>query len=96
MITQFQKIDEPINSEVYVFGSYLSSPSPDDIDILIVYDQGECDAAHAFERHSNLMQEISLRFNLRVDAALLTKTEEAECSFVSRSGAINITALPAR
>lgn len=78
----------PSLSQIYVFGSYLRSDAPADIDLLIVYDISECLPSEAHQRHKALLQEIQARFRLQVHAILLTQREESEIAFVSDTEAV--------
>ena len=71
----------PNCTEVYLFGSFLKKDIPNDIDILVVYDDSECDINTQLNTLSTLVETVS---NLPVDMTALSKEEIKETSFLNR------------
>jgi predicted nucleotidyltransferase len=77
----------PSQSIVYVFGSALYSSTPDDLDVLVVYDPAECAPADAYKLHLEMVVVIQRDFDLPVHLTLLTQNEERDLTFIKRTGA---------
>lgn len=71
----------PNCNEVYLFGSFLYKEFPNDIDILVVYDDSECDINTQLDMLSTQIETVS---NLPVDMTALSKGEMKEISFLNR------------
>ena len=82
--------DSPISTRAYIFGSYLHSDSPADIDLLIVYDEKECVPAVAYQNHKRLIEYIGSIAGLSVHPTLLTCKEEKHSEFIANTGAVSI------
>ncbi len=67
---------------LYVFGSVLDSNSiPNDIDILLIYDEYTDDVKEASTRVKDVLEN---EFELPVDCTLLTMKEEKDVCFLNR------------
>jgi predicted nucleotidyltransferase len=75
-------------SVAYVFGSFLRSATPDDIDILIVYDPRACSPIVAYERHRDFVARLQQATGIAVHLTLLTTDEERGCGFINDVKAI--------
>ena len=78
----------PSYSRAYVFGSVLTSSAPDDFDLVIVYDQVQCQPSEAYARHANLIREIKGAFGLPVHLTLLTTREAKSVEIFKRISAV--------
>ncbi len=90
METQPMHIRIPDFSKLYIFGSIITSSSPNDLDILIVYDPIKCSPMIAYNKHSDTILDLGEHFGLPVHLTLLTPSEEFKTNFISRTGAIEI------
>jgi len=66
----------------------LSSDSPRDLDILIVYDQHSCPPSQAHEKHQEFLSRLGELLAIGVDVTLLTKEEVQSSRFIEDTGAI--------
>lgn len=67
---------------IYVFGSVLDCNSiPNDIDILLIYDEYTDDVKHASKHIKNVLES---EFDIPVDLVLLSTQEEKDVNFLSR------------
>jgi predicted nucleotidyltransferase len=80
----------PSASRAYVFGSFLTTGQPQDIDILVNYDPVICPPADAYEAHTDFIDYMQESFGLRVDLTLLTYEEEQSSGFIQATGAVPI------
>lgn len=71
----------PNCNEVYLFGSFLYKEVSNDIDILVVYEDSECDINTQLDMLSTIVETVS---NLPVDMTALSKGEMKEISFLNR------------
>ena len=85
MLTKFNL---PKSSVPYVFGSFLSSSSPRDIDILIVYDPAICNPAQAYDLHLEFADNLERAVGLPVHLTLLAMEEERGCGFIADARAV--------
>jgi predicted nucleotidyltransferase len=91
MVSPNMRIKIPKGSKVYVFGSFLNVESPNDCDVLAVYDERICPPREAFRRHSSLVSDLQKMTELPIHLTLLTRSEERDVCFLRRTGAIPIT-----
>jgi predicted nucleotidyltransferase len=75
---------KPESSSVYIFGSFLSSNTPSDIDILVLYDPVYCVPDRAYEAHETEIEYISSQVKLKPHVVLLTYEEEHDVGFMMR------------
>ena len=67
---------------LYVFGSVLESNSiPNDIDILLIYDEYTDDVKRASKHIKNVLE---FEFDIPVDLVLLSTQEEKDVNFLNR------------
>ncbi|WP_172619620.1 nucleotidyltransferase domain-containing protein [Paenibacillus alvei] len=76
--------------DVFIFGSYISSEKPNDIDLLIIYDSNFFPRKSIYEYCSNLINQIEEKCGLPVDVTYLSINEEIENRFVEFVKAISI------
>jgi hypothetical protein len=92
----------PDNTRTYVFGSWLTSERPADLDVLIVYDPVHCDPSDAYSRLSPLLSYLEELTGLKAHATILSHSEQEDAGFVAKVGAIalenllELTSAPAR
>lgn len=84
---------KPHSTNWYVFGSYLHSNSPSDIDLLVVYDPSKVHPKDVTKLCAHLFSIIENSVSLKVHSTILTCTEEQESKFIERSNAVDITEL---
>lgn len=80
----------PKSSLAYLFGSFLNSASPNDVDVLIVYDPQFCAPADAYELHSSFVNRLQEITGIAVHVTLLTIDEERECNFINDASAVRL------
>ena len=78
----------PKSSSAYIFGSFLKSASPNDVDVLVVYDPQFCAPAQAYELHSSFVNRLKEVTGIPVHVTLLTAGEERGCNFINDTGAV--------
>lgn len=67
--------------EVYLFGSFLAKNNPNDIDVLVVYNDSECDVTVQLDSLEKLIENISF---YPVDMTALSADEMNETFFLER------------
>ncbi|WP_147270548.1 hypothetical protein [Marinomonas foliarum] len=80
----------PEGTEVYVFGSFINTASPNDLDILFLYDPSKCLPQNAYKEHLSFIEYLEVCSELKVDATLLTYEEQLESNFLAISKAIPV------
>ncbi|MEK3836541.1 nucleotidyltransferase domain-containing protein [Paenibacillus sp. FSL R7-0128] len=80
----------PENIDVYVFGSYIISERPNDVDLIIIYDSNIYSGTNIYNVCLSLLKEIKEKSGLPVDATYLSINEEIETQFVEFVKAISI------
>lgn len=78
----------PEGSQLFIFGSVLTSLSPNDLDVLVVYDPATCPSHRAYETHRDLVSDLEGLYALPVHLTLLTPSEESGTSFIARTRAV--------
>src|ERR1035437_4586116 len=81
-------VDLPKSSRAYVFGSFLKSPSPRDLDLLIVYDRLFCHPSKAYEMHQDFVDKLRKIVQVEVDLTLLTQEEARGSRFLQDTAAV--------
>jgi hypothetical protein len=77
-----------LTGELFVFGSWLTSQTPKDLDLLFVYDETVCSPQAAVAvRHTLKQCGASLGF-LNIDVVLLSRAESIQCRFIELEGAV--------
>lgn len=67
--------------EVYLFGSFLIKDNPNDIDVLVIYDDTYCGVINQIDKLIVLIESVS---DCSVDMTALTRTELNEIEFLDR------------
>ena len=80
----------PKSSLAYLFGSFLNSTSPNDVDVLIVYDPQFCAPANTYELHGSFVNRLQEITGIAVHITLLTTDEERECNFINDTRAVRL------
>jgi predicted nucleotidyltransferase len=81
-------LGEKRGCNIFVFGSWLKSASPSDVDLLLVYDEARHSPSD-FLQVSKLIGDMLRRYFARpVHLVRLTVREEAEVRFVEREGCV--------
>jgi hypothetical protein len=78
--------DEP-TGRVFIFGSWLNSPVPKDLDLVFIYDDGVCSPQDAIIARQAL-KECGARLGLTIHVILLSEAENAQCGFIKSVGAV--------
>lgn len=94
MEIQSTHIRVPSSSKLYLFGSVLTSASPNDLDVLVVYDPIASPPEFAYKEHRDTVTDLEKCYGLPVHLTLLTRSEEGGTSFISRVGAIEFDQKP--
>jgi len=81
--------EKPVE-QVYVFGSWLSSERPNDLDVLITYDSLYCSPAEVIEYSDEIAEAIEQFSGLPVDLVRLSLVEATETDFVRLEGCVAI------
>ena len=67
--------------EVYLFGSFLTNNYPNDIDVLVIYDDSECCVTQQLNSLMELIENIAV---YPVDMTALTVAEKRETAFLEK------------
>lgn len=84
----FILIKIPSYSEVYIFGSILTTLNANDLDLLVIYDNNACYPINAYTNHKILCEELEIAFRLPVHLTLLTHNEAQQTQFIERTHAV--------
>ncbi|HVW24142.1 MAG TPA: hypothetical protein VHC69_02160 [Polyangiaceae bacterium] len=82
----------PEGTQLYFFGSVTSSPSPNDLDVLVVYDAGCIPPCSIYDALEPAFSDLRRLFGLRVHPTVLTENEAAETDFIARFGCVKAEA----
>ena len=74
----------------FVFGSFLRSAHPKDLDLLVIYDPSQCPPNIAYRAHAPISARLGEKMGVPVDMTLLTYREEQSSRFIAESGALPI------
>jgi predicted nucleotidyltransferase len=85
--------EELILGDCYMFGSVLSSKTPNDVDILIVIDENVVATSSAYHNAGSFLKAIETESNLPVDLTILTTSELAQSNFATLVDALLIRKL---
>lgn len=77
----------PKHTQVYIFGSALTSSHPNDLDILVIYDSDVYPMAEIYEHCKAFIKSLFKQFKLNVDATYLSINEAKSVSFIEKVGA---------
>jgi len=86
-------LDRPEISGIYIFGSYLYNTNPNDIDILIIYNDAACTPSRAHEMVRYIILELEFYFKLKVHLTLLSKREINRNYFIDLEGCVPLKEL---
>jgi hypothetical protein len=76
---------------LYIFGSALQTLQPDDLDLLIVYDNRLLSVENALSFRRGLSKSITDALELPADLVLLSKCEAQQSRFVELEGAVRVS-----
>lgn len=88
MGTQYMLSEVPKDTAVYVFGSILNSISPNDLDLLVIYNPNTYPKTEIYNCCEELISSLSKYFKLDVDVTYLTYSEVKQVSFIEKVEAI--------
>jgi predicted nucleotidyltransferase len=88
MEIQFMPIDPPKGSTAYIFGSALETDHPNDLDVLIVYEQKLCPTDAVYDRHKKFVRNIEESLEIEIDCTFLSEREEKNIQFISSEDCI--------
>ena len=71
-----------------VFGSFLTSDAPSDLDVLLLYDPEICDPKEAYCAHATFVDVASRLVEIPLDITLLTHMEAHGCCFIELEGCV--------
>lgn len=81
-------IEANLAGELFIFGSWLNSKTPGDLDLLFVYDETVCSPQAAVAvRYALKKCGASLGFR-DIDVVLLSRAESMQCGFIESEGAV--------
>ncbi|SNT70276.1 nucleotidyltransferase domain-containing protein [Psychrobacter sp. LV10R520-6] len=80
----------PKGTSVYVFGSYLNTDFPNDLDILCLYNPYSCHPKYVFKKYQSMIKYLESFSGLKVDITFLTYKEEIESGFLAMSNAVPV------
>ena len=80
--------DIPIWANIYVFGSAVFSLTPNDLDLLVVYDPELCPPNEARNRAEILAAKLTSHSGLQPHVVVLTKAEEQNVNFIHNEQAV--------
>jgi len=86
-------LDRPEISDVYVFGSCLKNASPDDVDILIIYNELACAPRKAHRTVRPVILELEMYFRSNVHLTLLSNKEISHNDFIDSEGCVSLKQL---
>lgn len=79
------------NLDFYLFGSLLYSNTPNDIDIIIVYNKDQISIQDILLLRRNLYSSFYNKFKITLDITLLTEEEEKSLNFIQIEKAIRLS-----
>jgi len=80
----------PKDIDIYIFGSYINSEKPNDVDLIIIYDSNIYAKNSIYDYCSNIINQIKEKSRLPIDVTFLSIKEEIEIQFVEFVEAISI------
>jgi predicted nucleotidyltransferase len=83
-------LDRPEISDVYIFGSYLKNANPDDVDILIIYNEAVCAPRKAHKMVRPVILELEMYFRLNVHLTLLSNKEISHNDFINLEDCVSL------
>lgn len=94
LITSLQKIVNPIylkyinEYNFYIFGSILYKKEPNDIDLLIVYDQTKVDITEVIRLKHKLIRAINKTIKKKIDVCTLSYSEASQSNFIMEENCV--------
>jgi predicted nucleotidyltransferase len=76
--------------DLYLFGSSIYSDTPSDIDIAIIYDKKFISIQQALEYRAELLNNLLIKSEMKIDTIILSKEEEIETEFLVNAKHIKI------
>ena len=85
-----QSISIELNSAIrlYVFGSFLTSPAPNDIDVLFQYDHNQVGPSEVDQMIESIINNLSIATGLRVHPMVLSIRECEQTAAIERFGCV--------
>ncbi|PLT31511.1 nucleotidyltransferase domain-containing protein [Peribacillus deserti] len=80
----------PEDIDIYIFGSFLISEYPKDVDLIVIYDSNIYTGKNIFDKCLNLINQIETKSGLPVDVTYLSIIEEIEIGFLKIVNAMSI------
>ena len=80
----------PRRSEIYIFGSALTSLVPNDLDVLVIYDSHKYPKATIYIVCEKISGILKKNFNLDVHLTVLSYLENREKNFIEEINAIKL------
>ena len=80
-------VSMPDGIALYIFGSCLKSETPNDIDLIIIYDKNIYQGSTIFKICAKMLEEVSDFFNLPIHTTYLSQEEEHRIDFIKKVGA---------
>lgn len=80
----------PPSCELWLFGSSLTKEDPQDIDLLLVYDDDEIDPRRAYDVCGRVAMAITAKTRLPVDVVVLNAREAEQTAFAQRENAVQL------
>lgn len=75
---------------LYLFGSAKTKKNPNDLDILLIYEQNRLGFEELLRVKKEIMEFLICNFQLEIDLLILSDEEEAEVNFIGSEEAILI------
>lgn len=77
--------------DIYIFGSFLNSMKPNDIDLIVIYDSTVYKRDSIYVYCLELINQIKQKTGLPVDVTYLSTDEEIDTRFIEIVNAVSIT-----
>lgn len=88
MATPFITTGDNPTGRLFIFGSWLSSPMPNDLDLVFIYDDCVCSPQDAINVRQAL-KECGARLGIpAIHVVLLSEAESVQCGFIESVGAV--------
>lgn len=83
-----ESVAEQPGIKIYLFGSVLTSATPRDLDLVIIYDASQIDVAKAIVIRQKLREHIRKMVGIPTDIVLLSTGEVEQTRFLTRIEAV--------
>jgi hypothetical protein len=88
MVNQSITAEDKPTGRMFIFGSWLNSPVPKDLDLVFIYDDSVCSSQGAITVRQTL-KECGSRLGLpAIHVVLLSEAENAQCNFIESVDAV--------